>query len=96
VRNNIGQATGKAIVTFEKESSVQAALDTFDNKAVENLVSRVKPFYEKKGETPRKSGGLLQRRLYLMNLPYDATKQEIERLVKEFAEIDDIAIPRDR
>ena len=31
-----------------------------------------------------------------MNLPYDATKREIEQLVKEFAEIDDIAIPRDK
>lgn len=31
-----------------------------------------------------------------MNLPYDATKREIEQLVKEFAEVDDIAIPRDK
>jgi hypothetical protein len=31
-----------------------------------------------------------------MNLPYDATKREIEKLVKEFADIDDIAIPRDK
>ena len=31
-----------------------------------------------------------------MNLPYDATKREIEQLVKEFAEIDDVAIPRDK
>lgn len=31
-----------------------------------------------------------------MNLPYDATKREIEQLVKEFADIDDIAIPRDK
>ena len=56
----------------------------------------MKPFYEKKGESPRKAPGLLARRVYLMNLPYDATKREIEQLVKEFAEIDDIAIPRDK
>jgi hypothetical protein len=31
-----------------------------------------------------------------MNLPYDATKHEIEALVKNFAAIDDIAIPRDK
>jgi hypothetical protein len=31
-----------------------------------------------------------------MNLPYDATKREIEQLVREFADIDDIAIPRDK
>jgi RNA recognition motif-containing protein len=63
---------------------------------VENLVCKVKPFFDRKGETPRKAPALLSRRLYLMNLPYDATKREIEALVKEFAEIDDIAIPRDK
>ena len=60
------------------------------------MVCRVKPFYDKKGETPRKEPGLLKRRVYLMNLPYDATKSEIETLVKEFAEIDEVAIPRDK
>jgi len=56
----------------------------------------VRPFYDRKGETPRKAPALLQRRIYLMNLPYDATKREIEALVREFADIDDIAIPRDK
>jgi hypothetical protein len=55
----------------------------------------VKPYFEKKGDSPRKAPGLLARRIYLMNLPYDATKREIEGLVREFADIDDIAIPRD-
>lgn len=96
VKNNLGQNTGKAIVTFEQESSAQNAQEKFDNQAVDNLVVRVKPFYEKKGESPRKAPGLLARRVYLMNLPYDATKREIEQLVKEFADIDDIAIPRDK
>jgi RNA recognition motif-containing protein len=63
---------------------------------VENLVCKVKPFSDRKRETPRKAPALLSRRLYLMNLPYDATKREIEALVKEFAEIDDIAISRDK
>jgi RNA recognition motif-containing protein len=31
-----------------------------------------------------------------MNLPYDTTKREIETLVKEFAEIEEISIPRDK
>ena len=51
---------------------------------------------ENKGETPRKDQGLLQRRLYLMNLPYDANKREIEGLVREFAEIDEVVVPKDR
>ena len=96
VKNNLGQNTGKAIVTFDQESSAQNAQEKFDNQAVDNLVVRVKPFFEKKGESPRKAPGLLARRVYLMNLPYDATKREIEQLVKEFTEIGDIAIPRDK
>jgi RNA recognition motif-containing protein len=96
VKNNLGQNTGKAIITFEQEASAQNAQEKFDNQAVDNLVVKVKPFYEKKGESPRKAPALLARRVYLMNLPYDATKREIEQLVKEFAEIDDIAIPRDK
>ena len=31
-----------------------------------------------------------------MNLPYDATVKEIEGLVKEFADVDEVAIPRDK
>lgn len=31
-----------------------------------------------------------------MNLPYDATIKEIEGLVKEFAEVEEVVIPRDR
>lgn len=96
VKNSLGQNTGKAIITFEKESGAQSAQEKFDNNAVENLICRVKPYYDRKGETPRKQTALLQRRIYLMNLPYDATKKEIEGLVREFADIEDVAIPRDK
>ena len=96
VKNSLGQNTGKAIVTFDQESSAQSAQEKFDNNAVDNLICRVRPYYDRKGETPRKAPALLQRRIYLMNLPYDATKREIEALVREFADIDDIAIPRDK
>ena len=96
IKNSMGQNTGKAIVTFLQENSAQSAQEKFDNIAVDNLVTRVKPFYDKKGESPRKAPALLARRVYLMNLPYDATRREIESLVREFADIDDIAIPRDK
>lgn len=96
VKNSLGQPTGKAIVTFSDENAALKATSLFDNHAVDDLVNRVRPYFDKKGETPRKDAQLLQRRVYLMNLPYDATKQEIEVLVKQFADIDEIAIPRDR
>jgi RNA recognition motif-containing protein len=49
VRNSLGQATGKAIVTYEHEQSAKSAQEKFDNQAVDNLVCRVKPFYDRKG-----------------------------------------------
>jgi RNA recognition motif-containing protein len=38
---------------------------------------------------------MLNRRVYLMNLPYDALHKEIENICKEFAQIENIVIPRD-
>lgn len=31
-----------------------------------------------------------------MNLPYEASKREIEGLVKEFVEFEEVVIPRDK
>ena len=38
---------------------------------------------------------MLARRIYLMNVPYDAYSHEIENLVKEFAPVDKVVVPRD-
>ena len=38
---------------------------------------------------------MLARRVYLMNLPYDAHVREIEGLCQEFAPIDKVVVPRD-
>ncbi len=83
-------------MTFSNDNDALKAANVFDNQAVEDMVNRVRPYYDNKGETPRKESNLLKRRVYMMNLPYDVTKQEIEVLVKQFGEVDEIAIPRDR
>lgn len=50
----------------------------------------------KKGETSeRVDPSLLSRRVYLMNLPYDASIKEIEGLCKEFAPVEKVVVPRD-
>jgi len=38
---------------------------------------------------------MLARRVYLMNLPYDAYPHEVEALCKEFAPVKEVVIPRD-
>jgi len=37
----------------------------------------------------------MSKRVYLMNLPYDASVDEIKKLCREFAPIDKVAVPRD-
>ena len=47
VKNQSGQNTGKAVLTYEKEGSAESAIARFDNKAVEGLVCNVKPYFER-------------------------------------------------
>ena len=67
----------------------------FDNNAVDNLVCSAKPYLAKGEKSDRQDTALLARRVYLMNLPYDAYLHEIEALCKEFAPVDKVVVPRD-
>ena len=96
VLDNLGKPTGKAVLSYVEDDAGDQAIKHFDNRAVENLVCRVKPYFEKGQEKPRTDENLLSRRLYLQNVPYDATVKEITDLVKEFAEIDQVVVPRDK
>ena len=71
------------------------AIKKFDNNAVDNLVCTAKPFLKKGEVHERIEPSLLDRRVYLMNLPYDASIREIESLCKEFASIEKVVLPRD-
>jgi RNA recognition motif-containing protein len=73
----------------------KAAIKKFDNNAVDNLVCTAKPFLKKGEVHERIEPSLLDRRVYLMNLPYDASIREIEALCKEFAPIEKVVVPRD-
>lgn len=96
VLDSMGQPTGKAVLTYEEDDAGDRAIKHFDNRAVENLVCRVKPYFEKGEGKPRNEENLLSRRLYLQNVPYDATIKEITDLVKEFADVDQVVVPRDK
>ena len=63
------------------------------------MIVNVKPFFEggiPSDKRPRNEKSLLSRRVYLMNVPYDATHKELESLVSEFAPVDTIVVPRDK
>ena len=86
-------------MTYEKEASAEQAIARFDNRAVENLIVNVKPFFEggvPSEKRPRNQQSLLARRVYLMNIPYDTTHGELESLVSEFALVENIVVPRDK
>lgn len=61
------------------------------------MICKVKPFFEKGINQPeRTESSLLARRVYLMNVPYDAALKELETLVSEFAEVEKVVVPRDK
>jgi len=39
---------------------------------------------------------MINRRVYLMNVPYDATIGELEELVSKFAPVEQVVVPRDK
>ena len=86
------------MIAYEQDESADQAIAQFDNRAVDGLICRVKPFISKKdGETStRRDEGLLARRLYLMNIPYDASVQELEQMVSTFVPVERAVVPRDR
>ena len=55
-----------------------------------------RPVIEKGETAPRLQPAQLSKRVYLMNVPYDAHLTEIENLCKEFVKIDKVIVPRDK
>lgn len=95
IKNNLGQFTGKAVVEYTSEKYASNAVKLFNDRAVDDMVNKVKPVLEPGEESSRNEASLLARRVYLMNVPYDAHYTEIEALVKEFAPVDEVVVPRD-
>jgi len=87
IKNAMGQNTGKAIVEYTSEKNASEAIKVFDNKAVDDVINFAKPVFDKGEQSKRKDVNLLARRVYLMNVPYDAHHSEIKRLVETFAEV---------
>jgi len=84
-------------VSYSSEQVASNAIARFDNKAIEGLICRARPYFEEGGmQRTGSDKSLMARRVYLMNMPYDASIKEIEALVKEFAEVDKVVVPRDK
>ena len=99
VKSATGQLTGKCVIEYTEKTAAEQAVVRFDNQAIEGQVCSVKPFISKENmgaSNPRKSESMLARRVYLMNVPYQATNSELENLVAEFAPVDQVVIPRDK
>ena len=73
------------IIKYQTEQQAKEAITKFDNNAVDNLICSARPYIEKGSISERKEPSLLSRRVYLMNLPYDAHIKEIQSLCQEFA-----------
>ena len=82
-------------MTYKDETAAKEAVSLYNDNAVDDMVCSAKPFLAPGEKSNRADPKDLAKRVYLMNLPYDAHPNEIERLCREFAPIDKIVIPRD-
>lgn len=99
--NAQGQTTGKAVVEFENDESAEKAITDFNDVEVEGLQHKVRPFVDRRagGVLPQRNAedpSILARRIYITNVAYGATEEDIQEIAAEAAEIERVAIPKDR
>ena len=58
VKDKLGKPTGKAIVEYQMEDSVNEAVKKFDDKPVDDLICRVKPYFTEKSQKRNQQGEL--------------------------------------
>ena len=99
-QNREGVPTGKALVEFQDDDAAQKAIDQWDGKNFEDQVISVKPFVERvrTGSSQRvvEDPAELEKRVYLTNVAFGATEEDIRELAAEAATIDRVVIPKDR
>jgi RNA recognition motif-containing protein len=97
IKNKIGEVTGKAVISYSEENEVETALKSFEKEGIflDGHIIKLRPFFDKKGDSPRKDFDLIKKRIYLQNLPYKASKDDVITLVSEFAQVDNVILPRD-
>ena len=83
----MGQSSGKAVLAYKDQRAADEAINLYNDSAVDNLICSVKPYIAEGEISTRKEPALLARRVYLMNLPYDAYLHGIEALCREFVPI---------
>jgi len=98
VKDSIGKNSGKAVVTYGDKTAALDAVEKFDQKIVDQLIVKVTPFFGEGSDMERRrlEPALMARRVYLMNVPYDASIRELEQFVSKFAKggLDKIVVPR--
>ena len=61
----MGKPTDKAVLTYLNSESGDQAIKKFDNKAVEGLICRVKPYFSKnESERPRMSPSYVNKKSF--------------------------------
>ena len=87
IKNSEGENTGKALISFKDNSTAQQAIDMFNSRKLSDQACSAAPFVHSGEVATMKETSLVSKRVYLLNLPYDAYKWEIENLCKEFVSV---------
>lgn len=89
---NTGRCRGFAFVTMAEREGMQTAVDALDQTQFQGrtlYVNESKPKEEQKKE-------LVQSKLYVGNISYDTTKEDLIEYFGEFGTVADVYIPRQR
>ena len=98
---NTGQFRGFAFVDLATEEELETAVSVLDNSDLNGRLLRVskslpKDQLEKKqpvrAERPELQDGY--KRVYVGNLPFDCTKEEVAELYSEYGEVNEVFFPR--
>jgi len=87
IKDSIGLPTGRAMVRYLSEESAQSLYERQSKIIFDGCIPRVLLYSDKK---PNKKTA----HLTLTNVPYDCIEKEIINLIKPFAAIEKVLIPR--
>lgn len=100
IKNKQGEKTGKAILHYRSDKDAEVAIKQNHGRNIFDEYLVVEPYQSDAAQETRKGAvdtdfkNRLNRRLYIQNLPADATKDDVFALTKDVSEVEEIRFPR--
>lgn len=100
IKNKQGEKTGKAVLHYRNEKDAEITIKQNHGRNIFDEYIVIEPYQTDATEGIRKGAvdtdfkNKIGRRLYIQNLPADATKDDVFALTKDVSEVEEIRFPR--